>query len=321
MKHTTQMTAAALCLGTGALLALSTPACADTIYVSSYVGHTIMKYTSDGVGSVFATTSGGPGGLALDGQGNLYVAMSIQNLIMKFTPDGVGSVFATNGLSWPSGLAFDGKGNLYAANFANNSVTKITPDGISSIYVSAGLGEPYALTFDTAGNLYVSNDGVYHGGVYGTIVKVTPTGSRSVFATGLGNPQGLAFDANGNLFVPTMLNSSFNIMQITPAGAVSLFAENDSGGPVGLSFDSAGDLYAANANDNTVVRFSPDGVRSVFASTGLNDPIDIAIQVPEPAVGALLGVSTVLLLVSRRRKQPASGPRALLKREHEIKTR
>jgi DNA-binding beta-propeller fold protein YncE len=90
-------------------------------------------------------------------------------------------------------------------------------------------------------------------------------------------------------------------MQITPGGSVSLFAQNGLNGPVGLAFDSAANLYAANANNNTVVRFSPDGVGSVFASTGLNDPIGIAIQVPEPTVCALLGVSTVVLLGSRRK--------------------
>jgi glucose/arabinose dehydrogenase len=34
-----------------------------------------------------------------------------------------------------------------------------------------------------------------------TILKFTPNGMESAFATGLINPRGLAFDSSGNLFV------------------------------------------------------------------------------------------------------------------------
>jgi hypothetical protein len=43
-----------------------------------------------------------------------------------------------------------------------------------------------------------------------------------------------------------------------------------------LAFDSAGYLYVANSGDGTVLKFSPDGTSSVFAS-GLNTPSSIAI--------------------------------------------
>ena len=57
-----------------------------------------------------------------------------------------------------------------------------------------------------------------------------------------------------------------------------------------------GDLQVANHNNNnTIERFTPGGIPSVFASTGLNGPTFLAFEpgaapatVPEPASAALL---------------------------------
>src|ERR1051326_1622166 len=106
------------------LLAIAKPATADLIYVANFSNNTIEKFTSGGVGSVFANTGlNGPAGLAFDSAGNLYAANS-NNTIEKFTPGGVGSVFANTGLNSPEGLAFDSSGNLYAANASNNTIEK-----------------------------------------------------------------------------------------------------------------------------------------------------------------------------------------------------
>lgn len=62
-----------------------------------------------------------------------------------------------------------------------------------------------------------------------------------------------------------------------------------------------------------IKKFTPDGVGTVFASTGLNlpghiaftddfgVPLKLANQVPEPATGVLLGVSAALVLGCVRR--------------------
>ena len=75
---------------------------------------------------------------------------------------------------------------------------------------------------------------------------------------------------------------------------------------MGLGFDSAGYLYAANAANNNILRFDKDGVGSVFAGTGLNDPIGIAIQVPEPSMWATFGLGIASLTWWRCRKQESA---------------
>jgi DNA-binding beta-propeller fold protein YncE len=46
--------------------------------------------------------------------------------------------------------------------------------------------------------------------------------------------------------------------------------------PEGLAFDRAGNLYVANGGNGTIEKFTPAGIRSVFASSGLNAPHGLA---------------------------------------------
>ncbi|MFI5457189.1 MAG: hypothetical protein ACHRXM_17220 [Isosphaerales bacterium] len=68
------------------------------------------------------------------------------------------------------------------------------------------------------------------------------------------------------------------IQTITPGGTTHTFASGLSN-PYGMAFDSAGNLYVANAYggvSGTIEKFTPGGVSSVFASTGLNIPVGLA---------------------------------------------
>src|ERR1017187_6924835 len=67
-----------------------------------------------------------------------------------------------------------------------------------------------------AQNLYVANAN------NNTIIKITPAGAQSTFASGLDGPYGMAFDRAGDLFVANANNNT--IIKITPAGAQSTFA-------------------------------------------------------------------------------------------------
>jgi DNA-binding beta-propeller fold protein YncE len=102
----------------------------------------------------------------------------------------------------------------------------------------------------------------------------------------------LAFDSSGNLYAANFDNT---ITRFAPDGTPSLFANSGLNNPAGLAFDSSGNLYVANV-DNTIEEFAPNGTHSTFANSGLNLPNFIAIQVPEPATGALLALGAVALL-------------------------
>src|SRR5688572_21535396 len=173
---------------------------AGNLYAVIYTISSVMKYTPDGVASVFVSGLAGPESLAFDPAGNLYVANRWDNTIVTFTRDGTGSFFASTGSNEPSGLAFDKAGNLFVATGRGNTIEKFTPGGVGSVFAT-DLKYPRGLTFDKAGNLFVAN---FWGPSYGTasIVKFTAEGVGSVFATGgPTSPAELAFDSAGNLYV------------------------------------------------------------------------------------------------------------------------
>ena len=142
----------------------------------------------------------------------------------------------------------------------------------------------------------------------GVILRITPDGVATTFASGLPSPRGMAVDREGNLFVS--VTGDGTIRRFTPGGVGSIFAtglaprdlEIDAAGtlfasdglsgsvrrfnadgtstafasgfdPRGLAFDAAGNLFVS-AGDGTLRRFAADGTGSVFG-TGLNDPFDV----------------------------------------------
>ena len=76
------------------------------------------------------------------------------------------------------------------------------------------------LAFDRFGNLFVCND--FTPPTPSKILKFTPDGEESDFATDLGGPRGLAFDRSGNLFAAELLAGE--ILKFTPDGNQTLFA-------------------------------------------------------------------------------------------------
>jgi hypothetical protein len=77
-----------------------------------------------------------------------------------------------------------------------------------------GIDVPRGMAFDRSGNLFVSHED--------SIIKFTPDGTRSIFASGLKSLLGLAFDKDGNLFAAD--HGADAIVKFTPDGARSTFA-------------------------------------------------------------------------------------------------
>jgi len=161
--------------------------------------------------------------------------------------------------------------DIYETNYQSSTVEAYSPRGKDRGAVGSP-SFPTGLAFDKAGNLYVSNDDPSN---Y-LIQKIAPNGTVTVFAkTGLGGPHGLAFDKSGNLYVANI--DSDTIVSFTPAGVGTVFADASDGldHPVDLLFDNAGNLYVSNAfggptSTGSVLKFSPNGVVSVFADKGFH---------------------------------------------------
>src|SRR5215470_7103610 len=128
-------------------------------------------------------------------------------------------------------------------------IYEYNPGGVQSIF-AAGLSRPRGVAFDPSGNLFVATntfDSV-SGTLQVSIVKITPGGVQSTFATLSGNlkGQGVRFDGAGNLFVVANdmndPNLASTIYKFTPGGVRSTFGSVPGQG-FGLAFDRAGNLF------------------------------------------------------------------------------
>ena len=274
--------------GTGANARFWNPAgivvdAATNVYVSDAGNNLLRRITPNGTvttvagkagGGAYADGTGGaaqfngPSGLGVDGAGNVFMADAFNNLIRRITPAGVVSTVAgipgvigsadgpgTNAtFYYPEGVDVDASNNLYVADTFNNEIRKITPAGVVSTYAgsSRSLG---------------SKDGA---------------ATNALFY----EPQGLEADAAGNVYVADTLNHT--LRRITPAGVVSTLAglagvagsidgTNGSArfnGPTGVAVDSAGDIFVADAMNNTIRKVTANGTATTLAGisgSGTND--------------------------------------------------
>jgi sugar lactone lactonase YvrE len=213
--------------------------------------------SADGTGS--AARFYLPNGVAVDGVGNTYVADTFNHTIRKITPAGVATTLAglagTSGsadgtgsaarFSSPFGVAVDSAGNVYVADYANCTIRKITSAGVVTTFA----------------------------GLAGQFGSVDGTGSAARFNL----PQGVAVDSVGNVYVSDSYN--YTIRKITPAAVVTTLAgqAGSSGSadgfgegarfnhPVGITVDSAGNLYVADTFNHTIRKVTAVGTVTTLA--------------------------------------------------------
>jgi sugar lactone lactonase YvrE len=264
-----------------------------SVYISDYSSLRIFRLQKNGDLSIVAGSGvfseggdGGPAtkadlqaptGMAFDRSGSLYVADFWGDRVRRIDPHGGITTIAGSGptglsrsysqtdpngrfagdggpataagLFGPFGLAFDRSGTLFVADSVNARVRRISPDGtIASLDVSslpAPEWFPRYLAFDPAGNLYVADGApsAFSGGQIGgcRIVRVTPAGVMTVVA-GTGR---CGFGGDGGPAVAAQLDN-----------------------PQGLAFDSAGNLYVADSNNERIRRIDRRGNISTVAGTG-----------------------------------------------------
>jgi sugar lactone lactonase YvrE len=253
------------------------------LYIADSDNDTVRKVTPAGVVTLVAGTPGTSGstngpvatalfgataGVAVDASGNLFVADDGNYEIREISASGsvttlagqAGSSATVNGtgsaarFSDPQNLAIDGAGNLYVADGMGNTIRKVTSAGVVTTLAGSG----------TAG----SADG---------------TGGAAQF----NDPTGVTVDLLGNVYVADFGNNTIRV--VTPAGVVTTLAgragragsTDGTGtsarfyGPAGIGIDSAGNLYVADENNDTIREVTQGGVVTTLAgAAGVPENID-----------------------------------------------
>ncbi len=237
------------------------------------------------------STGTGPGGIAVDKEGNIYVADTWNHRIQKFDRDGR---FVTKWGSFlsladpnapneqdknsrfygPRGVAVGPDGNVYVTDTGNKRVLIFDPSGKPLREISSGLtpqkltdkypfnqpgelNEPVGIAVDGAGNVYVADTN------NGRIQKFDSAGKPSAqwpvpagsWAPGPYLEPFLALDGQGNLYATAPTTKT--VLKFSPTGEL-LGQKNSSGSytlrlPTGITVDKEGKVYVVDTEANTVV--------------------------------------------------------------------
>jgi sugar lactone lactonase YvrE len=256
-----------------------TPACpAGTPYsgICIAIGQpSLMAVTAGKTAS--PTTIGNPTAVAFDSEGDLWVVDTSNNRVLEFKPSfstgqaaslvigqtsltGTGDTSPSGGLFSPTGLAFDPSGNLWVVDSGNNRVLEFKSPFSNGESASIVLGQP---TF---------------GGYIGTTT-----------AGGLNSPSYLAFDPSGNLWVTDQGNNrvlefttpfsigqkaSLVIGQSNFTGFAPASTTNAKGlfEPLGIGFDSKGNLWVVDSAEHRVLEYNPPFSIEEAASLVIGQP-------------------------------------------------
>ena len=229
-----------------------------------------LGYDGEGVAATSAHLD--PGGLSIDGGGNIIVADQANNRIRKITPSGLIYTVAGNGTSaysgdagaatiasirYPSDVAIDASGNLIIADKGNDRIRQVNSSGIISTIAGTGtsgytgdagsatnanIGNIANVSVDATGNTYildVNNNVVRKINTSGVISTVAGNGTYTysgdgvaATSTGLDSPEGLNIDGSGNIYF-CYGGSSGRIGKVNTSGIISTIAGYGSYGYIG----------------------------------------------------------------------------------------
>jgi uncharacterized repeat protein (TIGR03803 family) len=295
---------------------------------TSNVG-TIFKITPSGIESVFYSFASIPySGLVQSTDGNIYGTTSSggasgRGTVFKITPTGSESILYSfpAGSSDPyTGLIQGSDGNFYGTTGAggtndDGTVFKITPSGTETVlHVFPKTGSdgetPYA-------GLIQGNDGNFYGTTYfggangfGTVFKVTPSGTETVLYSFAGGSDGehpyadVIQGSDGNFYGTTYQGGTSGlgtVFKLTPSGIETVlhtFAGGSSDGAnpeAGLIQGSDGNLYGNTLQGGasglgTVFEITPSGTETILhAFAGSSDGANPTANLVQGSDGNLYG--------------------------------
>ncbi|MCE3226644.1 MAG: S-layer protein [Bacteroidetes bacterium] len=247
-------------------------------------------FSGDG-GPATAAQLYGAMGVAIDALGNIYIADRVNARIRKVNTSGIISTFAGGGIStgdgipatsaslgWIYDVEIDAAGNIYFPEGQDNKIRKINTSGIITTIagngnfgfsgdggpaINAEINKPHAIDIDPSGNIFIS-DTYNH-----RVRKINTSGIITTFA-GIGTA-GTSGD-----------------------GGLAINAET--GYPMGVAFDGAGNIYIADHGYSGITpgsrirKVTSSGNITTIVGGGTVSPVE-GMAATTPSLGAIHGMA------------------------------
>ena len=265
-----------------------------SVFVSSYNTGIIYRIdAATGATTTFASGLGNPEGLAIDQHGALYVGGEFAGIRRFDLASGTRLSNVGTNVDGPEGPSLDAAGNLFvntrqspashtgvweiSGGYASTAVQVVPP------FSDWGEGTAFLTSGPFAGSLLAADS---QGASAGRIVRsAAPAfGSATDFITGLGTPFGIAVSPSGDVFVDDAPSGGHagnstptDILSYDSRGNFKSVFASGLDAPGFLAFDPSGNLYVTETAVGTLLKFLPDGTKSVVA-TGIPQITGIALS-------------------------------------------
>jgi streptogramin lyase len=236
-------------------------------------GTFLTTWGSSGTGNGQFAAPGGPGGIKVDGSGNVFAADIFNNRIQKF--DNAGTFLTTWGSSGtgngqfddPFDIAVDSAGDVFVADTFNNRIQKFDNTGtFLTTWGSPGTGNgqfaaPGGIAVDGSGNVFVAdteNNRIQKFDNAGTFLTTWRTGTEQFVG-----PDSIAVDGSGNVFAAEIFTN--RIEKFDNAGTfLTTWGSSGTGNgqfsaPEGVAVDGSGNVFVADTGNNRIQKFDNAG--------------------------------------------------------------
>jgi autotransporter-associated beta strand protein len=212
----------------------------------------------------------GPCGITVDPSGNVWVADQNNGRVEEFNnTGGFLRAFSISGNPW--GVGADPSGNIWVADESNQRVRKFNNTGTLLATANSSFAYPLDLAVDSSGDVWVADSQNYRvdelnssGSLIGLI------GSQGTAGGQFSGPCGIGIDPSGDVWATDLAGAGGRIEEFSSGRTYLTQITSGVSYPRDLAVDSRGDIWVADAGNNSIEELNSSGTQLLQITSANN---------------------------------------------------